>query len=82
MPFYTFRNKTTDETFVRMMKISEMESYIQSDNDIEVVIAPVQTVDPYSVGLKKTDSKHRENMAMIKAKNSGTNIRTGNITEI
>lgn len=82
MPTYTFRNKETEEEHDAVMRIALMEEYLRDNPNMEIVIKPVQLVDPYSVGRMKTDSQYRERMQQIKQNNRGSTIKTGNLTTL
>ena len=56
MPYYTFRNKKTDEEVTVSMKIAEHETYLNDKPDWEQVVTVPNFVDPVSIGVTKPPS--------------------------
>lgn len=56
MPNYSFKNKDSGECFDIDMKISERDQYIKDHPELEQVLKPLRTVDPYSAGVTKPPS--------------------------
>ena len=56
MPYYTFRNKTTDEEITVQMTIAEHENYLNDKPDWEQVIKAINFADPVSLGVTKPPS--------------------------
>jgi len=54
MPTYTFVDKNTNETFEKIMSISEREQYLQSNPHIEQALNAPAIGDPVRLGVKKT----------------------------
>ena len=53
MPYYTFRNKVTDEEVTVQMTIAEHETYLNDKPDWEQVIKAINFADPVSLGVTK-----------------------------
>lgn len=67
MPSYNFRRKSTGEEWTDFMSISEMESTLSSDSDME--IAPPDTcaqLDPWRMGRQKPPDGFREITRRVK----------------
>lgn len=56
MPYYTFRNKNTNEEITVSMKIAEHETYLNDKPDWEQVVTVPNFVDPVSIGVTKPPS--------------------------
>ena len=56
MPIYTFKNKTTDETWEDRMSIAEMEERLAADKNLDVIPGATLQVDPYRCGITKPDN--------------------------
>ena len=56
MPYYTFRNKVTDEQITVQMTIAEHETYLDDKPDWEQMILAVNFADPVSIGVTKPPS--------------------------
>ena len=82
MPTYTIRNKLTEETHDVIMSWTKLQEYLEANPDFENTISAPAIVDPYALGLKKTDSTYRARMDQIKKNNIGSTIRTGNLIEV
>jgi hypothetical protein len=69
MPTYDFRNKETDEVFVKIMRIAEKEQYLIENPHIEQLIltAPAFTGDHIVI---KKDSGFKEVLQKIKSETS------------
>lgn len=70
MPVYTFKRKSTGEIFNQEMRVSEQDSFLIENPDLEVVIKPVKIVS--GVGDIKIDNGFRDVLKRIK-KASGKN---------
>lgn len=53
MPYYTFRNKTTNEEITVQMKMAEHDTYLDDKPDWEQVLTVPNFVDPVSIGVTK-----------------------------
>lgn len=53
MPYYTFRNKTTDEQITVQMTMAEHDTYLDDKPDWEQVIIAANFVDPVTIGVTK-----------------------------
>ena len=56
MPYYTFRNKTTDEEVTVSMTMAEHDTYLDDKLDWEQVVTVPNFVDPVSIGVTKPPS--------------------------
>ena len=82
MPIYTFENTKTNEVFVKEMKISERETYLEENPDLTHIIQSIPQVSPYSVGRKKTDTNFRNLLNNINEKHPNSAVRGDNLTEL
>jgi hypothetical protein len=53
MPYYTFRNKTTNEEVTVQMTMAEHDTYLDDKPDWEQVVTIPNFVDPVSIGVTK-----------------------------
>tara|TARA_X000000950_G_scaffold286298_1_gene394778 strand:+ start:1660 stop:1905 length:246 start_codon:yes stop_codon:yes gene_type:complete len=73
MPTYEFQNIKTGETFEKFMKISERETYLKENPDIEQRISSVRPViDSARLGRMKPDQGFRDVLSSIKQNKSYT----------
>jgi hypothetical protein len=56
MPYYTFRNKKTDEEVTVSMTMAEHDTYLDDKPDWEQMILAVNFADPVSIGVTKPPS--------------------------
>lgn len=82
MPTYNFYNTETKKSFTQEMKISELEIFLKENPHLQQTLKPIPLVDPYAVGIKRTDSKFRDVLKKVKEQQPGSTIRTDNITEV
>ncbi len=84
MPTYTFRNTETLEEWTDMMSNSAREELLQnSPHIIQLITSPPTLGDPYNLGRIKPSSKMQEVFKMMhKGAGKGSQINTGNITEV
>jgi hypothetical protein len=75
VPTYQFRNKRTDYVHEEFMSVVEMERYLASDEDLEVVLQPVVAVDSMRMGRQKAPDGFRELLRSIKKGNKGSTIQ-------
>ena len=75
MPFYQFRNIDTGEEFEKLMSISNRETYLKENPNVETMIngAPILS-DPARMGLKKADASFRDLLGNIKRQHRGSII--------
>lgn len=64
------------------MKISELDTFLKENPDLQQVLQAIPTVDPYALGRKRTDSRFRDVLKKMKRDHVGSTIRTDNITEV
>lgn len=82
MPTYTFLNTETGEYFDLTMSMSQREDYVKNNPSHKQQLSSIRIGDPVTYGLYKTDNSFSNRLKEIKKNNYGSNIRTGNITEI
>lgn len=63
MPVYTFYNKETDETYDKLMKISEKETYLNDNPHVESIISAPAIVGDHVV--KRMDGGMKEVFSRI-----------------
>jgi hypothetical protein len=74
MPTYVFRDKTTNEQFERVMRISELDSFREQNPNLETVIqAPALTGD-HVTATKKYDSGFKEVLQKIHKNAPGSQL--------
>jgi hypothetical protein len=75
MPTYSFRNKTTGETYSKFLTLKERESYLENNPDVESII---DYVVPSSEGIghlkRNIGSGWKDVLRKIKDRNPGSNI--------
>jgi len=76
MPIYTFRDKSTGETFTESMKISDRETYLSENPHIEQVLTAVAFGDSVRLGVRKTDDSFNDILKYTKRRNPRSNIKT------
>ncbi len=75
MPTYLFRYKDTQETFEKVMRISELDDYKSKHPELEQLINGVPGLsDPVRLGLVKPSDGFRDVLKTIKKNNPGNNI--------
>lgn len=75
MPTYLFRNKDTQESFEKFMRISELDEYKASHPELEQLVNGSPGLsDPVRLGLKKPSDGFRDVLKNIKKNNPGNNI--------
>lgn len=66
MPFYTFRNKETEEEWTDMMSNSSREQYLAENPNIEQVFTSgLPQLDPMRVGVRKPDDQFKKRLDAI-----------------
>ena len=75
MPTYVFRNKETDEQFVKILKISELDSFRAENPQLETVIQAVAFGDPTKLSsTRKFDTGFKEVLQRIHEKTPGSQL--------
>jgi hypothetical protein len=74
MPYYTFKDHNTNNTFTEFMKISEMEEYRLNNPHIELLPASPPIGDPHRLGLIKPSSQFTDKLKAIKAAHKDAKI--------
>ena len=70
MPVYTFHNKETGEYYDKFMKISERETYLNDNPQVESIISAPAIVGDHVV--KRMDGGMKETLQKIADKNPNT----------
>lgn len=73
MPTYIFKKKTSKKQWSEMMSIAEMEHYLESNSDVELVPAAPLIATRMT---KKPDDGFRDILKNIKKKNPKSTINT------
>lgn len=75
MPIYTLKNKTTGEIFEKKLSISDYESYLKENIDVERYYSSVPTLgDPVRLGVVKPDASFEKHViGRMKEKLKGQN---------
>lgn len=74
MPTYTFRNKETGETHDKHMRMSQRESYLQENPNLEQIIGSPALGDPVRLGVRTIDDGFREVLSKIHNNNYRSNL--------
>tara|TARA_R100000231_G_scaffold91263_1_gene68848 strand:- start:290 stop:535 length:246 start_codon:yes stop_codon:yes gene_type:complete len=74
MPTFTFRNKKTEEVFEKKLKISERESFLSDNPNLEQIHTNINLGDPVRLGVRRTDDGFREVMSKIHENNYKSNL--------
>lgn len=72
MPTYIFEDKLTKKRWSELMTISEMEHYLQTNSNVEIVPSSPMIVS--GVGRPKTDNEFKGLLKHIKSKHKGSTI--------
>lgn len=75
MPTYTFRNIKTGETFDKLLRMSERESFLTDNPDLEQVIGAPAIGDPVRLGIRTTDAGFKEVLSKISSANYKSNLK-------
>ena len=76
MPTYTFKNTNTGELTEVVMKIAELDSYRESNPQLETVIGSPMICDPVRIGVRKMDTGFKEVLQRIHEKTPGSQLNT------
>jgi len=77
MPTYDFINKETKEVFTKLMKISDMEQYLQDNPLVEIYHGQMAALmDPVRLGVRKPDQGFREVLQRVHEKTPGSRLNT------
>lgn len=75
MPRYTFQDITTQEVSEIEMKISELDSFKQKNQNLKQLIVGMPAIgDSVRLGLKKPDSEFRDILKNVKSIHKKNNI--------
>lgn len=75
MPTYLFRNRETNASFEKVMRIRELDDYKRDHPELEQLINGVPGLsDPVRLGLVKPSDGFRDVLKKIKNNNPGNNI--------
>lgn len=76
MPFYKFKNKETQEVVEKFLKISEKESFLKDNPELESILEAPMLCDPVRVGARKMDTGFKEVLQKIHEKTPGSELNT------
>lgn len=82
MPNYTFKDNNTNEEFTLEMKIAERDEFLEKNSNIEQLIVSAPFISYGTFSVNNVPKGFNNLMKKIKKANRGSNISTGNITEI
>lgn len=75
MPTYSFRDKLTGEVFDKIMKISELDIFLSSNDNLETVITHAPPLgDSVRLGIRKPDGGFNEVLSKIHSNNYKSNL--------
>lgn len=82
MPRYEFRNTITGEIFEKTMKISEKETYLELNPDVESWFSSAPSVgDPVRLGVRRIDNGFKEVLQKVAEKTPGGQALKNNSTQ-
>ena len=76
MPNYSFRNKDTGEEFVEWMSMSQLDTYLAENQNIQQILTPIAMADPTRLGLHKPDNAFRDRLKEIKKAHRRSTVNT------
>jgi hypothetical protein len=76
MPTYTFINNDTGEQFTQFMSISEMETFLNDNKNINQIIGAPAIADPTRMGIRKPDQGFRDVLKKVKSSHRGSTVNT------
>ena len=74
MPLYDFKNKDTGEVFEKFMSISSKEEYLKENPNIEPILSSNMMIDPFRLGIRKSDQGFKEVLQRIHEKTPGSQL--------
>lgn len=74
MPTFTFRDIKTEEVFDKTLKISERESFLSDNPNLEQIHTNINLGDPVRLGIRRTDDGFREVLSRIHQNNYKSNL--------
>jgi uncharacterized protein YneF (UPF0154 family) len=74
MPLYDFKNKDTGEVFEKFMSISSKEEYLKENPNIESMLSSNMMIDPFRLGIRKSDQGFKEVLQRIHEKTPGSQL--------
>lgn len=75
MPTYTFKNNVTNNIFDSRMSISDMETYLIDNPELEILITTGTPIgDSVRLGIKKPDDGFREVLSKIAERTAKSNL--------
>jgi len=74
MPLYDFKNKDTGEVFEKFMSISSKEEYLKENPNIEPMLSSNMMIDPFRLGIRKSDQGFKEVLQRIHEKTPGSQL--------
>lgn len=76
MPTYLFYDAVTDIYEEEFMSISSMEKKLAENPNLELVLYPIDTIDPMALGRIKTPDSFKDLVKTIKSKHLHSTIKT------
>lgn len=77
MPFYTFRDETTQQIIEKSMRISELDEFkLQNPNLTKLIVGAPSIGDPVRLGRKKPDAGFRDVLKNVQHHHKKDNINT------
>jgi len=76
MPYYIFRDINTDETFEKLMKISELDQYKLDNPHLQTVPQAPGFSDPVRLGRLKPSDGFRDVLQKVKQGSPRSRINT------
>lgn len=77
MPTYNFKNKVTGEEFTKFLMMSEVDTFLKENPDVEQTISGFSGVgDPWRMGMKKPDESFRDILRTIKKNYPRSRVNT------
>jgi hypothetical protein len=76
MPSYTFKDKITGELTTKMMSLSERDSYLEDNENLQLCLATPGFADPHRMGRIKPDDNFRDLLRETKKAHRGSTVNT------
>lgn len=77
MPFYTFRDETTQQIIEKSMRISELDEFkLQNPHLTKLIVGAPSIGDPVRLGRKKPDAGFRDVLKNVQHHHKKDNINT------
>lgn len=76
MPYYTFTNTETNETYDKILSISEREEYLKDNPHIQQRLSTPSLGDPVRLGVTKTPDGFQQLLNNARKKNLHSTIQS------